>query len=296
MKKKRSWKETLAVTAGAGVFAAALEMWKELHEFVIRRYRIRLPYKTSDGEEVKLIFLSDLHGKQYGKDNKELIAAIAEEKPDYILIGGDLLTRKREAADAAAVSLLGKLADICPVYLANGNHEQKMRMNPEEYGNRYKRYIGKARRLGIHVLENETEQFTMKGIPAAVSGLEIPLGCYAHFRTRELELSDIIERLGKSAEERYQILLAHSPVYFDTYVEWGADLTLSGHLHGGIIGIPKLGGLITPQIKLFPKYSGGLCRKGKGAGVVSRGLGTHTVNIRLFNPAELVVVTLCPGK
>lgn len=296
MKKKRSWKENLAVSAGVGVFAAALEIWRELQEFIIRRYRIRLPYKTSGGEEVKLIFLSDLHGKQYGEDNRRLTAAIAVEKPDYIMIGGDLLTRKEEATDAAAVRLLEKLAEICPVYLANGNHEQKMRMNPEEYGNRYKRYIEKARRLGIHVLENETEQITMKGIPAAVSGLEIPLGCYAHFRTRELKLSDIAERLGESAKGRYQILLAHSPVYFDTYVKWGADLTLSGHLHGGIIGIPKLGGLITPQIKLFPKYSGGLSRKGKRVGVVSRGLGTHTVNIRLFNPAELVVITLCPGK
>ncbi len=296
MKKKRSWKENLAVSAGVSVFAAALEIWRELHEFIIRRYRIRLPYKTSGGEEVKLIFLSDLHGKQYGEDNIKLTAAIADEKPDYILIGGDLLTRKKEFTDSTAVSLLEKLAKICPVYLANGNHEQKMRMNPEEYKDRYGQYIEKVRRLGIHVLENETEQFTMKGIPAAVSGLEIPLGCYAHFRTRELKLSDISDRLGKSIEGRYRILLAHSPVYFDTYVKWGADLTLSGHLHGGIIGIPKLGGLITPQIELFPKYSCGICRKGKKTGVVSRGLGTHTVNIRLFNPAELVVVTLCPGK
>lgn len=296
MKKEKSWKEKLAVSAGVSVFALLLEIWRELHGFVVRRYRIRLSYKTPEGEEVKLVFLSDLHGKQYGEDNRELAAAIARERPDYILIGGDLLTRGMESTDPTAVSLLRRLVKICPVYLANGNHEQKMRMDPEEYGDRYGRYIKEARKLGVHVLENETEQCDMKGIPASVSGLEIPLGCYAHFQARALEASDMKEKLGKAQEGRYRILLAHSPVYLDTYVTWGADLVLSGHLHGGIIGIPRFGGLITPQAELFPKYSGGLYRKGKGAGIVSRGLGTHTVNLRLFNPAELVVVTLCPRK
>lgn len=294
MKKEKSWQEKLAVFTGVSVFALVLEIWKELHGFVVKRFRINLPYKTADGEEVKLLFLSDLHGKQYGKDNRKLIAAIAKEEPDYILIGGDLLTRKMESTDLTAASLLRKLVKLCPVYLANGNHEQKMRMNTEEYGVRYEEYIREARGLGVHVLENETEQCNMKGIPVAISGLEIPLGCYAHFRTRGLKLFDIRERLGNSRDGSYQILLAHSPVYFDTYAKWGADLILSGHLHGGIIGIPRLGGLITPQVELFPKYSGGLYRKGKATCIVSRGLGTHTVNIRLFNPAELVAVTLCP--
>lgn len=292
-KKGKSWREKLAVSAGVGAFALMLEIWKELHEFKVKRFRIKLPFETAKEETVKLVFLSDLHGKQYGERNKELVSAILKEWPDYILIGGDLLTRKKESMDSTAVSLLRRLVKLCPVYLANGNHEQKMRVNPEEYGGRYEAYIREAKRLGVHVLVNETEYLDMKGIPAAVSGLEIPLGCYAHFRTRELVYSDIRERIGKAENGRYHILLAHSPVYFDTYAKWGADLSLSGHLHGGIIGIPKLGGLITPQARPFPKYSGGIYRKGKKLGIVSRGLGTHTVNVRLFNPAELAVVEIC---
>ncbi|MCI8582081.1 MAG: metallophosphoesterase [Dorea sp.] len=293
---RKTWKEKLAVLAGVGLFSLILEIWRELQGFVIRRFRIQLPYKTEKGEAVKLIFLSDLHGKQYGKRNQELIAAIAKERPDYILIGGDLLTRNNESTERTALGLLQRLVKICPVYLANGNHEQRMRMKPEEYQGRYERYIRKAESFGVHVLANETEDCDMKGIPAAISGLEIPLACYAHFHSRNLESADIKERLGKAVRGRYQILLAHSPVYFDAYVKWGADLVLSGHLHGGVIGIPKFGGLITPQAKLFPKYSGGLHRKGKRIGIVSRGLGTHTVNIRLFNPAEVVAVTLNPVK
>lgn len=52
-------------------------------------------------------------------------------------------------------------------------------------------------------------------------------------------------KLGKGPsdckEEPFTILLAHSPLYFDSYARWGADLTLAGHFHGGTIRIPGLG-------------------------------------------------------
>ncbi|MDO4313826.1 MAG: metallophosphoesterase [Eubacteriales bacterium] len=293
-RKKQSWKEVIFVLAGLGIFTVFLEMWKELHEFVIRRCRIVLPQRTASGEAVRIAFLSDLHGKCYGKNNQELIAAIIREKPDYILVGGDMLTRGKEATDRAAAALLKELVKISPVYMANGNHEQKLRMNPAQYGDRYARYIKKAESMGVHVLENRSEHVDMKGIPVTISGLEIPTGCYGHFRTQGLRLADIKEKIGGSKKEEYQILLAHSPVYFKIYAKWGADLTLSGHLHGGIINLPGIGALITPQAKLFPKYSGGTYQEGNRVCVVSRGLGTHTVNIRLFNPAELIMITLCP--
>ena len=78
----------------------------------------------------------------------------------------------------------------------------------------------------------------------------------------------------------------------DAYKAWGADLILSGHLHGGIVRIPFLGGVISPQAFLFPKYSGELTAEGEQAVIVSRGLGTHTIHLRLFNTPELVSVTL----
>ena len=82
------------------------------------------------------------------------------------------------------------------------------------------------------------------------------------------------------------ILPAHAGRYTPAYQR--GDMTLSGHLHGGIIGLPGIGGLITPQAVLFPKYAGGIYREGKHVGIVSRGLGTHTVNLRFCNPAELM--------
>ena len=102
--------------------------------------------------------------------------------------------------------------------------------------------------------------------------------------------------LGKGETENFQILIAHNPVFFQDYRNWGADLVVSGHLHGGIIRIPGLGGLITPQAKLFPKYSGELTKEEESYIAVSRGLGSHTVNIRLFNEAEIVALELKPEQ
>ena len=65
----------------------------------------------------------------------------------------------------------------------------------------------------------------------------------------------VTEALGAPKEGCCNVLLAHNPVYFDTYAAWGADLTLSGHLHGGIVRLPLLGGVISPQMKLFPDYT-----------------------------------------
>ena len=84
--------------------------------------------------------------------------------------------------------------------------------------------------------------------------------------------------------------MAHNPSYVKEYVEWGADLILCGHLHGGIVRIPGLTGLITPALEWFPKYSGDLYYEGDKVIVVSKGLGTHTINLRFLNPAEVVVL------
>ena len=68
--------------------------------------------------------------------------------------------------------------------------------------------------------------------------------------------------LGKPSAGEYNILIAHNPDYFPAYAEWGADLVLSGHVHGGIMRLPLLGGVLSPALRLFPKYDGGLFQEG----------------------------------
>ena len=71
-------------------------------------------------------------------------------------------------------------------------------------------------------------------------------------------------------------------------------MVLSGHVHGGIMRLPLLGGVIAPSYRLFPKYDGGIFRHGKSWMLLGRGLGSHTLPFRFFNPAELHEVILKP--
>ncbi|MDO7206165.1 hypothetical protein Q5M85_20820 [Paraclostridium bifermentans] len=48
-------------------------------------------------------------------------------------------------------------------------------------------------------------------------------------------------------------MLAHTPFFFEDYSDYGADLVLSGHVHGGIIRLPLLGGVLSPNREFFPK-------------------------------------------
>lgn len=274
---------------GLSAITVLAEILRELNDFCVRRYEI-----SSDKikEDMKIVFLSDLHGKAYGINNYKLVYAVRREKPDIILVGGDMITRSDESTDAIAYELMKNLVKIAPVYLANGNHEQKMRENPEYYDGRYEEYKDVLERSGINVLENDGAFLECKGTKMCISGLEVPVKCYTHFKDVALEIEEIISRIGEPDKSIFQILMAHTPVYAKEYKEWGADLTLSGHLHGGIIRLPFVGGIITPQAKLFPRYSGDMYREGDHYSIVSRGLGTHTVNIRYLNRAELVSVSL----
>ena len=118
------------------------------------------------------------------------------------------------------------------------------------------------------------------------------MSCYRRFRKGTLTIEEIEERIGQADVSAYEILLAHNPTYMETYQKWGADLVLSGHLHGGVVRISGILGVISPAFELFPKYSGDLYRDGDKISVVSKGLGTHTFHIRLWNPAEFIVLHL----
>ena len=96
----------------------------------------------------------------------------------------------------------------------------------------------------------------------------------------------------KIEEDKYNILLAHNPNFIDSYAKWGADLTLSGHIHGGMVRIPFLGGVFSPDTVLFPKYSSGLYEVDGKKLIVSRGLGRGVRGFRFFNKPEINVITL----
>lgn len=268
-----------------------IEMIRELRDFRVTKYRICSQKLNGIKREKKIIFLSDLHNRMYGEENERLLESIRNQHPDLILIGGDMLVRKDGNSYDKTVHFLARLPGICPVYCANGNHEQKLKELPDKYEQSYEEYKKALTASGIHMLENASETVKLDEVPVKLSGLEIPLGAYARFGKKELSLKEITDRIGEHGDD-YQILLAHHPGYMKEYLAYGADLILGGHYHGCVVQLPGIGGVISTNFTLFPKYSGGIYQEGEQTAVVSRGLGTHSVPLRLWNWPELIVLEL----
>lgn len=280
------------ILIGVIIILCVAEWMREIFTFKITHYDIVSEKLNKLTKEKRIVFLTDLHNNSYGTNNEKLLASVREQNPDLILVGGDMLVGKPEASTKVAEDLVKKLTEISPVYYANGNHEQRMKIYPERFGIKYQEYKTSVEQSGVQFLENEHIDLMFDSCPIQIHGLEIPREGYKKFRKTNVFLEQIEERIGKADSSKYQILLAHNPIYADTYLEWGADLVLSGHLHGGIVRLPGLGGMITPQFRLLPKYSGELTVKNGKSVVVSKGLGTHTIKIRFLNPAELIVLHL----
>lgn len=266
------------------------EWIREICTFKITHYHIQSPKLRNLKRKRKVILLSDLHNYTYGRDNEKLLQAIRKEQPDFILVAGDMLIGKSGVSAEVAEKFMVRLQEICEVYYGNGNHEQRMKEYPEVYGTVFAEYKDKLVKAGVHFLENEETSINWDSMQVRIYGLEISCQTYERFKKVSMELEEVERAIGKVKETDYNILIAHNPTFADTYLQWGADLVVSGHIHGGVVRIPGVGGVISPQMKLFPKYSGEMTKKGDAAIVVSKGIGLHTMKVRLFNPAEIVVM------
>ncbi len=261
------------------------------NRFVTRTYEIRSKKLT---KPCRFVLLADLHNKSFGKGNEKLLAAIDEISPDGILAAGDMLTAKRGADFADALTLMERLAKNYPIYYGMGNHEYRLGLYPDHYPGMYEGYTAGLKKAGIEPLINETAYLPAWNI--AVCGAQIDRDYYRHFRRAPMEPSYLKKLLGTPDRETFQLLIAHNPVYFDAYADWGADLVVSGHVHGGIMRLPFLGGVLSPSLTLFPKYDGGMFKERGSTMILSRGLSSHTIPIRIFNPGELIVIDLIPDR
>ena len=244
-------------------------------------------------KSMRAVVITDLHNKCFGRNNELLLAAIREQKPDFILMGGDIPTAKPKKSLDIAISFLRELTKEYTVYYANGNHEHRMKLYPETYGDMWERYESALGELDVKLLVNEKVELPECGL--CIYGSEIERKYYKRFKTPQMDDSYLKSILGECQDERYSVLLAHNPDYFPQYAAWGADLVVSGHIHGGMVRVPFWGkGVVSPKLRFFPKYDGGLFKQDKSVMLLGRGLGMHTIPIRTFNPGELLVVDFEP--
>ena len=150
---------------------------------------------------------------------------------------------------------------------------------------------------GIMILDNEKAIIEKNGEEINLYGSWCNLRYYSARESGEKYdfTVDVMNKIMENApieEEKYNILLAHNPNFIESYAKWGADLILSGHIHGGMVRLPVLGGIFSPDTVLFPKYTSGLYEVEGKKLIVSRGLGRGVRGFRLFNKPEMIVITL----
>lgn len=264
----------------------------DLKKHVITEYTINTakPGKAFDGYTI--VMLSDFHNNSYGVDVSAVMADIKRISPDIIIVAGDIYTGKKGVDNKQAEYFLKKLAAEYEVYYGIGNHEQRMQGNEKEYGDMYERFENLVNKTGIKLLLNETAEIKRADSQINITGFRIGNEFYKKFRRVPMSDNYMDSVLNKPDRNIYQILIAHTPVYFEQYAKWGADLIFSGHLHGGMAKIPGFGGIIAPNYRLFPKYDSGKYEEYGSTMILGAGIGTHTINIRPFNPAEIVKVTI----
>jgi Predicted phosphohydrolases len=260
--------------------------------FKVQNYQITSSKIPSGFDGCKIVFLTDLHSNTYGSDNIRLIQAIDKQKPNYIVITGDMIVGCKNFDGTIALQLLKTLSRKYKIVYAMGNHEQKAELF-EESKEKFFTYKNELIRMGILFLDNQTISITRNGQAIYITGATIDLKYYSKvWKFVKMDQNYLTSVVGKANKKEYNILLAHNPNYFHQYAEWGADLVLSGHVHGGIVILPKLGGVIAPDYRLFPQYDSGVFEEKKSKMILSRGLGTHTIKFRMFNRPELSILVL----
>ena len=286
MKKKKSFLHSVLRNASKAVCA----LFVENHLLKLCNYSIESPEIPQEFDGLKILQLSDLHSKRFGRGNSRLLEKIKDAKPDFVVMTGDMISRS-DTSYEVFFSLARILGQTYPCYYIIGNHEQDL--EPGELHAFLKRLAA----LKIQVLNNEKTVLHRGNSRINLYGMWFSLKYYREsklwaapaplFGERELTSA-----LGKRDSSHYSILLTHNPLAFPAYAEWGADLTLCGHIHGGMIRLPFFGGLLSPERKFFPEYSAGIYERDGKKMLVSRGLGSGTFGIRMFNIPEIVLITL----
>lgn len=254
------------------------------NRFVIREITLESDKVQCD---TRFLFISDLHGKTFGKENRRLFKALDGLDFDACVLAGDIMTADRRIDFSESIRFLDYLNRRKPVFYSLGNHESRSRVYLKTYRDLYDRYCSELNRIGVSMLDNGSAEFN--GI--RITGLTLPEIYYNKRKRPVLKAEEIRALAGSPDPSVFNLLLAHDPEYFEAYGDYGPDLVLAGHFHGGIVRLFGHG-LISPRFTLFPKYTAGLYELGHTRMLVNRGLGGHHIPWRLFNPGEIILLNI----
>lgn len=255
----------------------------------IRKYNLKCNKNLKNGT-LRIVFLTDMHNKVRGGDGEKIWQLLEKCRPDLVLVGGDVMVGKPGREIATAAQFIRELSERYPVWYANGNHEQRISARPEEFGEMGERYDRAVKETRAVRLINRQAEFQVNDIPVTIYGFDPDEKFYDKgFRKKGMK-EELEKVFGTPDEKSYTILLSHTPRYGKEYLSWGADLTLSGHYHGGVMLLGKRRGLVTPDFRMLSAFCGGIRSEGERHMIVSAGLGEHTIPVRIHNPREITLI------
>jgi len=227
----------------------------------------------------KILMISDIHEAPF---SEQIIAHINEISPDLVLFTGDMALLPDHSIDET-IRIAQAIKDI-PMYGISGNHETQCGY--------YDEIFDSLRDNGIVPLENDSIFIEKDGDSILLLGVKDP------------QSNDVSSEKIKEIQYRTEDVIPDDPCFAvmllhraDMYPEMkytGVDLILSGHLHGGVVRLPFLGGIAGHHNDMwFPDYDYGLFDDGDGADmIVSGGCDKNSQKRRIFNPPEIVLITL----
>ncbi len=262
----------------AGVEAAAM--------LDVTRYRLR-PRNWPAGQKLTISVIADLHagGPNMGIERiSQIVETSNALRPDIVLLLGDFVATHKFVTEPVPAPVwaaeLSRLKAPLGVHAILGNHdwwfhEAEIRLA--------------LKRVSIPVMENDAVLLGEPGARFWLAGigdqLAVPLG-QGRFRGAD----DLPATLAKIGSDEPVILMVHEPDIF-TKVPDRVSLTLAGHTHGGQVRVPFVWPAFVPS-QYGARFAYGHIVEGGRDLIVSGGLGTSAVPMRVGVPPEIVHVEL----
>lgn len=280
---KKNYKRKLVIVLAIFIFLIWF-LYYQNNSLKITEFKIQSDEIPESFDKYRIVQLSDLHSKSFGKNQKVLIEKVKNSNPDLIVFTGDLVDQKKYNEEISLVLIEG-LVQIAPVYFVTGNHEW--------WSGNFSALEEKLTNLDVNILRNTSAEIQIGEEKITIIGIDDP-----SIGKESADENDVAEEALKTSlqgldiEDSFNILLSHRPELFSLYTQYDIDLIFSGHAHGGQFRMPFLGGILAPNQGFLPEYTTGKYNEKNSTMIVNRGLGNSIIPQRLFNRPEIVVVTL----